>query len=181
MNTLNLVTALLSIFLIPFLLAIEPRSKMLRRLSSTFRKGKKEESQSNGVNGANGVNGSSLSAKPDPQRRRNDHAPQKKEKEPEDHSAGRTQVASTFEQYAQLIHASRRPLPTQSGDGAYLDHDMPSGLMDDLKNLGFKDVNTLMGVMKTKATGELADDKTYLMERVIQVSLFLISSSPLAK
>jgi len=33
----------------------------------------------------------------------------------------RADVASTFEQYAQLIHASLRPLPNQSGDGAYLE------------------------------------------------------------
>lgn len=169
MVSFNVVKTLLGIVLIPFLLAIAKRSKMLRRFSSAFRKGKKEDSQTNDVTG---VNGSSSSAKPDMQRRRSNLAPQKKNEELEDHSAGHTQVESTFQQYAQLIHASRRPLPTQSGDGAYLDHVMPSGLMDDLKHLGFKDVNTLMGVMKTKASGELADDKTYLMERVIQVSPF---------
>ena len=175
MIAFNLVTTLLAISLVPLLLASGTRSKMLRRFSSVFKKGKKDVSQSDGVNGVNGVdgvNGSSLSAKPDPQRRRSNLTPQKKEKEPEDHSAGRAEVASTFEQYAQLIHASRRPLPTQSGDGAYLDHDIPSGLMDDLKHLGFKDIGTLMGVMKTKASGELADDKTYLMERAIQVRFF---------
>lgn len=170
MVSFRLVKNLLGVILVPLLLAIAKRSKMLRRFSSTFRKGKKEDSQTNGINNVNGVNASSSSAKPDPQRRRSNLAPQKEDKEPEDHSAGHTQVESTFQQYAQLIHAARRPLPTQSGDGAYLDHDMPSGLMDDLKHLGFKDINTLMGVMKTKASGELADDKTYLMERVIQVS-----------
>ena len=144
---------------------------MLRRFSSTFKKGKKDETQTNGVNG---VNGSSSSEKPNQHRRRGTFTSPKKEKEPEDHSAGRAEVASSFEKYAQLIHASRRPLPTQSGDGAYLDHDMPSGLMDDLKHLGFKDVNTLMGVMKSKASGELADDKTYLMERVIQACLCVL-------
>ena len=34
----------------------------------------------------------------------------------------------------------------------------------------FKDVHTLIDVMKNKATGELQDDKTYLMEHTIQVS-----------
>ena len=38
----------------------------------------------------------------------------------------RAEVASIFEQYAQLIHASLRPLPNQSGDGAYLDKVNPS-------------------------------------------------------
>ena len=37
------------------------------------------------------------------------------------HAITRADVASTFEQYAQLIHASLRPLPNQSGDGAYLE------------------------------------------------------------
>lgn len=42
--------------------------------------------------------------------------------------------------------------------------------MSDIKALGFKDVHTLIDVMKNKATGELQDDKTYLMEHTIQVS-----------
>ena len=87
----------------------------------------------------------------------------------QDHSATRSDVSSSLEQFAQVLHAARRPLPTQSGDGAYLDHEVPSGLFQDIRSLGFKDVNTLMNVMKTKATGELQDDRTMLMERVIQV------------
>ena len=58
--------------------------------------------------------------------------------------------------------------PTQAGDGAYLDHEVPSGLLADIRSLGIKDVKTLAQVMRTKATGELQDDKTMLMERVIQ-------------
>jgi len=57
----------------------------------------------------------------------------------------------------------------QSGDGSYLEHDVPTGLMQDLKALGFRDVGTLINVMKNKANGGLVDDKTYLMERIIQV------------
>lgn len=41
--------------------------------------------------------------------------------------------------------------------------------MSDVKAMGFKDVHTLINVMKSKATGELQDDKTYLMEHTIQV------------
>jgi hypothetical protein len=37
------------------------------------------------------------------------------------HAVTRADVASIFEQYAQLIHASLRPLPNQSGDGVYLE------------------------------------------------------------
>ena len=152
---------------------------MLRRIS-IFKKGKKDElgqtngntngqanGQSNGysnghsnghTNGhSNGklTNGTSKSGQP--------HASE------QDHSATRSDISSSLEQFAQVLHAARRPLPTQSGDGAYLDHEVPSGLFQDIKSLGFKDVNTLMNVMKTKATGEFQDDKTMLMERVIQV------------
>ena len=148
---------------------------MLRRLSF-FKKGKKDEAdlthsraneQSNGntnghtngytnghTNGnlANGASGAARNESTDP-----------------DPTPTRSDVASSLAEFAQLLHASRRPLPTQSGDGAYLDHEVPSGLFQDIRSLGFKDVNTLMNVMKTRATGELQDDKTMLMERVIQV------------
>ena len=103
-------------------------------------------------------------------RKRSSFRPQKKKKEEEehvDHSASRKDVESSFDQFAQLIHASRRPLPTQT-DGAILDHTEPTGLVQDLKALGFKDVGTLMNVMKGKVTGELLDDKTYLMEHLMQ-------------
>lgn len=139
---------------------------MLRRFSSKFSKGKHE--------GANGV--SNGVEKPEVARRRSSFMPQKKEKEREkppnnddDHAANRGDVESSFQKFAQLIHASNRPLPTQSGDGAYLDHPEPTGLMQDLKNIGIKDVRTLMELMKTKVKGELNDDKTMLMEHVIQV------------
>ena len=66
--------------------------------------------------------------------------------------------------------SQRRPLPTQSGEGSSLDHAQPSGLMSDIKAMGFKDVHTLIDVMKNKASGDLQDDKTYLMEHTIQVS-----------
>ena len=54
-------------------------------------------------------------------------------KETTDHNASRADVESSFSQFAQLVHAARRPLPTQSGDGAYLDHVEPSGLLADIK------------------------------------------------
>lgn len=65
-------------------------------------------------------------------------------------------MVSIFHHFAQVLHASQRPLPTQTGDGTYINKDLPSGVMEDLRSLGFKDV------------------KTYLMERVIQ----LVSALP---
>lgn len=136
---------------------------MFRRFSARFSREKKEE-----INGrSNGVDKPEL-------RKRSSLMPSKKEKEkiPEvrGHAANRNDIEDVFRNFAQLVHASRRPLPSQTGDGAYLDHTEPSGLMQDLKSIGFKDVNTLMQVIKTKTTGQLQDDKTYLMEHIIQVS-----------
>ena len=148
---------------------------MLRRFSSKITgRGKNDESNSVSNGASNGVK----AEKPNGARRRSTLVPQNKPRETVDHSASRGEVESSFQQFAQLIHASRRPLPTQSGDGAYLDHTEPSGLLQDLKSIGFKDVNTLMQVMKQKKSGALQDDKTYIMERVIQVSLMGHSRRP---
>lgn len=84
-------------------------------------------------------------------------------------SATRQDVQSTFEQYAQLIHAAQRPLPNQSGDGAYLEKEEPSGFWADIKALGLKDVRTVRHIMEDKAAGKPQDDKLMHMEEVIQV------------
>ena len=133
---------------------------MMRRLTSRFNREKKQNGQVNGVSPqANGVDG-----------KRKSHVPADKPHEVEDHSAGRVDVEDTFSKFAQQIHASNRPLPTQTGDGAGLEHTEPSSLMQDIRAIGFKDVGTLMQVVKTKATGEYQDDKNMMMEHVMQVS-----------
>ena len=138
---------------------------MFRKLTTKFN-GKGKE-----VNGNTGIN--SQTDGPSRQelgRKRSSFMPQKKKEEQNvDHSASRADVETSFNKFAQLIHASRRPLPTQSGDGAYLDRTEPTGLVQDLKSIGFRDVETLMELMKSKTSGKLQDDKTYLMERIIQV------------
>lgn len=146
---------------------------MLRRFSTRvgIGRGKKGTGDEDDGHATNGVpNGTS---KPTIEKRYSSFAGLKPSKraEAEDNSASRKDVDHSFSQFAQLLHASRRPLPNQCGDAAYLDHAEPSGLMGDVKKLGFKDAKTLMEVMKTKASGELQDDKTYIMERTIQVRL----------
>ncbi|KAL8708190.1 MAG: hypothetical protein Q9220_006860 [cf. Caloplaca sp. 1 TL-2023] len=144
---------------------------MLRRFSSRFTGKKKDDAQTKGmVNGnTNGmVNGdhqptSAAVLKPD--------AP--------DYSVTQGDVQSNFEKFAHLLHASNRPLPTQSGDGTYSDESHPPGFLQDLKTFGFKDYNTMMQVMKSKATGELQDDKTYTMEHLMQVVAGLPTNSKL--
>ncbi|KAL8737471.1 MAG: hypothetical protein Q9181_001659, partial [Wetmoreana brouardii] len=144
---------------------------MLRRLSSKLTPRKKDDSQDKGmVNGeTNGiVNGV---------RKRTSLAVQKPDAP--DYSVTQGDVQSNFEKFAHVLHASDRPLPTQSGDGAYLEEGHPSGFLQDLKTFGFKDYNTMMQVMKSKATGELQDDKTYTMEHLMQLVAGLPSNSKL--
>ena len=140
---------------------------MLKRLS-TFRKSKREEEGAPKVNGTSSgkSNGTANGKKP----ATNGSATAHKENAPAEHHGNEKDAQGLLEQFAQLVHASRRPLPTQSGDGAYLEHEVSSGVFADLKSLGFKDVKTLMEVMTSKK-GSLQDDKTYIMERVIQASL----------
>ncbi|THC88806.1 hypothetical protein EYZ11_011744 [Aspergillus tanneri] len=78
-------------------------------------------------------------------------------------------LLDAFKKYRQLVHASRRPLPTETGDGTYIEDETNSGLWADLRSLGIKDINTLLRLKKTKGTGQLIDDKTMFMEHVIQL------------
>jgi hypothetical protein len=89
----------------------------------------------------------------------------------EHHTASRAEVESSFNAFANLVHAAQRPLPNKLGDGTYPEEQAEhSSVWADIKSLGFKDAKTLMEVMKNTASGADVDDKTMLMERVIQVS-----------
>lgn len=147
---------------------------MFRKLTTKFN-GKGKE-----VNGNAGINGQTDgTSRQELGRKRSSFMPQKKKEEHNiDHSASRADVESSFNKFAQLIHASRRPLPTQSGDGAYLERTEPTGLLQDLKSIGLKDVETLKELLKSKTSGNLQDDKTYLMERIIQVCALVGKFNP---
>lgn len=131
---------------------------MLKRLSTQLRRNK----DTNGdAEPKSKENGSKRFSKAAPAR--------KSVSNEESHQVNRAEVVAVFERYAQAIHASREPLPNQTGDGTYLKHDQSSGLINDIKSLGFRDINTVKDLIKSKASGELVDDKTYLMERIIQM------------
>ena len=114
---------------------------MLRRFSKFTKKdGVKKHTEVNGTNGINGTNGDSgvngtngEHAEKSVLDKRASSAPKKSKNENTDHSGSRSEVESSFEQYAQIIQASQRPLPTQSNDEASLDHVEPSSLLSDLK------------------------------------------------
>jgi linoleate 10R-lipoxygenase len=134
---------------------------MIRRFSSTFRKDRNK-------------NGADVDSTSSPEKTGRAKAP----KPGESGSSGdRKDVSSTFNDFAQVLHASQRPLPDRTGDGSYLAKEEPSGLLTDLRSLGFKDVKTLREVFQNKSKGQLVDDKTYIMERVIQLVAGLPSTS----
>lgn len=151
---------------------------MLRRFSTNFKKSKgdKEERREAKENGgqANGKRHSLVAPI-----RKSTSSPPSTEEEEQPQGATRNTVHSTFEKYSQVIHASQTPMPRQTGDATFLENDTTQGLFGDIKALGFRDVGTLKDLIKSKASGELVDDKTMLMERIIQVCstlLFLCTS-----
>ncbi|KAL5002235.1 heme peroxidase [Aspergillus recurvatus] len=151
---------------------------MLRRFS-TFRKSKGDktekadrESKANGSNNANGAAATNNSSK-----RQSKMPPPRRSSSDSGSSAESEDAPAVFEKYAQVLHASSRPIPHQGGEAAYLEKEHPSGLFNDLRSLGFKDFASLKDVIKTKINGELTDDKTMIMERIIQIVSSLPSNS----
>lgn len=61
--------------------------------------------------------------------------PSRKEKPEPIPKADREGVSTVFAQFGQLLHASRRPLPTENGDGSYNTVAKRTGLKNDLKYL----------------------------------------------
>jgi hypothetical protein len=86
----------------------------------------------------------------------------------------RQKVEDGINQISQVIHAALRPLPTQTGDGSYLpDSNTQTGILSDLSHIGIRDIDTLIDVVRSGASGAFIDDKDLLMERVIHVGPFL--------
>ena len=114
---------------------------MLRKLSTRFRSRKEDV---NGLNGTNGTNGTTHSvpngtngeskAKPNLKERHSSFTPFKSKKDTSnhsvDHNASRQDVEDSFEQFAQLIHASVRILPY-----FFIDQTLHSSRMAPIKNL----------------------------------------------
>lgn len=138
---------------------------MLRRLSKRFSTSSKKDIQ-NGYNKeqSNGTGPQSPAAVTGRISESSSDAENSKEG-----PASRDDVKGTFEQFAQLIHAAQRPLPNQTGDGAYLEKEEPTGFWQDIKSLGYKDLKTVKAILEDKASGKPQDDKTMHMEQLMQV------------
>ena len=89
----------------------------------------------------------------------------------------RERVDGTIKCLADLFSAAAKPLPTQSGNGQYLEPDPPDLLeriqndIQNLSHLGVRDVSTLLQVQKNNLGGTLTDDKHYLLEGLLNVSI----------
>ncbi|KAH9885692.1 linoleate diol synthase [Xylariomycetidae sp. FL2044] len=96
--------------------------------------------------------------------------PTVKEKPAKPPSADRAGISQAFDQLGQIIHLPKRPFTSQHSDGTYGLSTHKGGIKADLKHIGIKDVKTVLELAKSKLKGEqLVDDKTMIMERVIQL------------
>ncbi|KAG2418203.1 hypothetical protein HFD88_001304 [Aspergillus terreus] len=85
-------------------------------------------------------------------------------------SNGENETENTVRNIEELEQESQRPLPKETGDGTYVEEETSkSTLWQDLRRLGIQDVNTLASMIKTEATGQYIDDKTMLMEHIMQL------------
>ncbi|KAL2021894.1 hypothetical protein VTK56DRAFT_6489 [Thermocarpiscus australiensis] len=92
--------------------------------------------------------------------------------------ADRKGITNAFEQYGQVIQATVQPLPNQVGGGTK--GRKWGKLKDDIKTLRSADYKTLKALVVKKLKGEqITDDKTMIMERVIQLVSNLPSDSKL--
>jgi linoleate 8R-lipoxygenase/9,12-octadecadienoate 8-hydroperoxide 8R-isomerase len=97
---------------------------------------------------------------------------------PSDIEQIRAKLESGFKKLASLISAVREPLPTETGDGTYLhyENDDPTlwetikADLSDLGHLGITDIKTLIEVQEKANTHSATDDKTYIMEKLIQTA-----------
>lgn len=89
---------------------------------------------------------------------------------PGKHATVRQEIEHALESAGALFKASMRPLPTQTGDGSYLAPPQITGLIKDLQKMGIDDAETLIELVKSTATGEKINDKSYFMERLIKLA-----------
>ena len=93
----------------------------------------------------------------------------------------REDVSRAFSQLSSVLHAALRPLPTQTGDGPYLQLEKPDrSLLEQLKALNIENAATIKDVV-THLGGRPTDDKTYIMERVIRLAAQLPLASSAGK
>lgn len=83
--------------------------------------------------------------------------------------SGEQKIEQTLAAVSGVIKAAFRPLPTQTGDGNYIEAPKETGVFHDILMTRPEDVKTLLEAKMHEMSGDPVDDKTYLMERIIQV------------
>ncbi|KAL2821463.1 heme peroxidase family protein [Aspergillus cavernicola] len=79
-------------------------------------------------------------------------------------------VINSVKDASKVLHKATRPLPTETGNGTYVEDESDGGsLWKDLRSLGIEDAATLKDLLGHEARGGLLNDRTMLMERIIQL------------
>lgn len=73
-------------------------------------------------------------------------------------------------QFGELVYAAVRPLPTQTGDGSYLEEPESENWYKDITSLDSKDLGTIKDMSVHVVDPEPVDDKKYYQERLVNVS-----------
>jgi hypothetical protein len=83
----------------------------------------------------------------------------------------RADFLSAITQIGNAINASFRHVPTQTGDYTSLSHgEAKSSVLSEVKYLSVRNVQTLKDMLVEGLEGGFVDDRTYIMERVIQLA-----------
>jgi cytochrome P450 len=96
----------------------------------------------------------------------------------------RNAIGAPFKSIASLVGAAAAPVPDETGDGSKIAPEEKAALyqkieggLRDMSHLGIDNVQTLLQIQHEKMTGELTDDKTYLMEGLIRTAARLPDGS----
>jgi len=84
--------------------------------------------------------------------------------------AFRVRIEAKFEQLSQAINALRQPKTNNGTQPTLSQHVLPD-LVSDIQGMGVEGLGTMAEVAKLAVTGEPWDDKDYLLERLVYVSL----------
>lgn len=97
---------------------------------------------------------------------------------PQESGSKRQKVEEALASIRGVIKASWRPLPAQTGDGTYIVPPRETGFFHDILTTRIQDVATLFEAKMAEVKGDPVDDKTYLMERIIQVDDPVTNKAP---
>ena len=97
---------------------------------------------------------------------------------PPEHTTDRQEIEDAFSSISGVIKAAFRPLPTQTGDGSYIMRPKESGILSDIAKMKPNDMETLLATAMKQISGNPVNDRSYLMEKIIQVSNFMVDLRP---